>query len=210
MASPPRTLRVPKTADARILGDPFPIQTNHCRTPGCANFGVPARTKRQARPGRARTGTFATKLNFDRQGPGARDRVQGCARARAPSARTRPSPRRSSASPTMPGRRNTVTPCKTEGCANQGLSIGAHRERYRKAGHYKEQPLLPVQGLPAPRARLAQAPPDRRREPGARRGRVLAHRQQVARCAARWRGPDSPAAGTTTRSSTSSTAAAGR
>ena len=46
MASTPRTLRVPETANARILGEPFPIQTNHCRTPGCANFGVPARTKR--------------------------------------------------------------------------------------------------------------------------------------------------------------------
>ena len=27
--------------------------------------------------------------------------------------------------------------CKTAGCANFGLSIGAYRERYRKVGHYR-------------------------------------------------------------------------
>ena len=45
MASRPRhAVRVPETANASILGDAFPVQVNHCRTPGCANFGVPART----------------------------------------------------------------------------------------------------------------------------------------------------------------------
>ena len=45
MASTPARFGFPEITDARILGDLFPIQTNHCRTPGCANFGVPARTR---------------------------------------------------------------------------------------------------------------------------------------------------------------------
>ena len=41
MASTPhRAVRVPETAHAGILGTPFPVQVNHCRTPGCANFGL--------------------------------------------------------------------------------------------------------------------------------------------------------------------------
>ena len=45
MASSPRTLRIPETANARILGEPFPVQVNRCRTSGRVNFGAPARTK---------------------------------------------------------------------------------------------------------------------------------------------------------------------
>ena len=38
-------LRVPGAASAKIIGEPIPIRTIHCRTPDCANFSVPARTK---------------------------------------------------------------------------------------------------------------------------------------------------------------------
>ena len=37
--------RVPLPAQVDLAGAPMNIQVNHCKTPDCANFGVPARTK---------------------------------------------------------------------------------------------------------------------------------------------------------------------
>ena len=64
-----------------------------------------------ARPGRARTATFATQSSRPRR---VRSRRSGArlATARAPFARTRPSPKRSSASPTMPGCLSIASPAR--------------------------------------------------------------------------------------------------
>ena len=174
-----RTLRVPETANARILGDLFPIQTNHCRTPGCVNFGMPARTKRgKTGPSKDRDLRYAVISTSKGQEPALRCKAcngKGAIRSNAAIAEeveriadyARPLEHRFA--------------CKTEGCANFGLSIDEHRDRYWRRGYYKtpENPLLPVQGLPAAPARLAQGPQDPREEPGALRRRVLSHRQQV-------------------------------
>ena len=135
MALTPRTLRVPDIADARILGEPFPVQVNHCRTPGCANFGVPARTKRgKTGPSKDRDLRYAVISTSKGQEPALRCKAcngKGAVRSNVAIAEeieriadyARPLEYRYA--------------CKNQGCANFGLSIGEHRERYRKCGHYK-------------------------------------------------------------------------
>ncbi len=135
MALTPRTLRVPEIADARILGEPFPVQVNHCRTPGCANFGAPARTKRgKTGPSKDRDLRYAVISTSKGQEPALRCKAcngKGAVRSNVAIAEeieriadyARPLEYRFA--------------CKNHGCANFGLSIGEHRERYRKCGHYK-------------------------------------------------------------------------
>jgi DNA-directed RNA polymerase subunit RPC12/RpoP len=135
MASRPRTLRVPETANARILGEPFPVQVNHCRTPGCANFGVPARTKRgKTGPSADRDLRYKLTSTAKGQEPAIECkecRGKGAIRSNAAIAEeiariadyARPLERRFA--------------CKTAGCANEGLSIGEHRHLYVKRGYYK-------------------------------------------------------------------------
>ncbi len=137
MAAAPRTLRVPDMASACILGEPFPIQTNHCRTPDCVNFGAPART----RPGK-------TGPSKDRD---PRYRVISTAKGQEPAieckaCRGKGAVRSNAAIAEEIGRiADYARPlehrfaCKTEGCANQGLSIGEHPGRYWKRGFYKTQ-----------------------------------------------------------------------
>ncbi len=141
MALTPRTLRVPETANARILGDLFLIQTNHCRTPGCANFGVPART----RPGKTGPSTdrdphYAVISTSKGQEPALRCKAcngKGAVRSNAAIAEeieriadyARPLEHRYA--------------CKTAGCPNEGRSIGEHRQHYTRYGYYKirENPI---------------------------------------------------------------------
>ena len=137
MAMTPRTLRVPETANARILGDLFPIQTNHCRTPGCANFGVPARTRPGSRgPSKDRDPHYALISTSKGQEPALRCKAcngKGAIRSNAAIAEeveriadyARPLEYRFA--------------CKTGGCANFGLSIGEHRQLYTKYGYYKNR-----------------------------------------------------------------------
>ncbi len=141
MALTPRTLRVPETANAGILGDMFPIQTNHCRTPGCANFGVPARTRPGKRgPSKDRDPHYALISTSKGQEPALRCKEcngKGAIRSNAAIAEeveriadyARPLEYRYA--------------CKTEGCANFGLSIGEHRQLYTRYGYYKtpENPI---------------------------------------------------------------------
>ncbi len=141
MASRPRTLRIPETANARILGEPFPVQVNHCRTPGCANFGVPARTKR-GKTGPSRDRDLRYKLTSTAKG---QEPAIECKECRGKGAV------RSNAAIAEEIERiaDYVRPlefrfaCKTEGCANEGLSIGAHRQLYIRYGYYKtrENPI---------------------------------------------------------------------
>ncbi len=141
MALTPRTLRVPETANARILGEPFPIQTNHCRTPGCVNFGVPART----RPGKTGPSTdrdphYAVISTSKGQEPALRCKAcngKGAVRSNAAIAEeieriadyARPLEHRYA--------------CKTAGCPNEGRSVGEHRQHYTRYGYYKtrENPI---------------------------------------------------------------------
>ena len=136
MASRPRTLRrVPETANARILGTPFPVQVNHCRTPGCANFGVPARTSPVKRgPSADRDLRYKLTSTAKGQEPAIECkecRGKGAIRSNAAIAEeieriadyARPLEYRFA--------------CKTAGCANEGLSIGEHRHLYGKYGYYK-------------------------------------------------------------------------
>ena len=146
MALTPRTLRVPETANARILGDLFPIQTNHCRTPGCVNFGMPARTKRgKTGPSKDRDLRYAVISTSKGQEPALRCKAcngKGAIRSNAAIAEeveriadyARPLEHRFA--------------CKTEGCANFGLSIGEHRHLYTKYGYYKtpENPYYQCKG----------------------------------------------------------------
>lgn len=41
----PPTPRAPLSAEIDLFGESEAIQVNHCRMPGCGNFGVPARTE---------------------------------------------------------------------------------------------------------------------------------------------------------------------
>ncbi len=135
MASTPRTLRVPDIADARILGEPFPVQVNHCRTPGCANFGVPARTKR-GKTGPSRDRDLRYKLNSTAKGQEPAIECKACkgkGAIRSNAAIAEEVERIADYARPLEYR----FACKNEGCANFGLSIGEHRERYRKCGHYK-------------------------------------------------------------------------
>ena len=147
MASTPhRAVRVPETAHAGILGTPFPVQVNHCRTPGCANFGVPARTKPgKTGPSRDRDPRYAVISTSKGQEPAIRCKAcngKGAIRSNAAIAEeieriagyARPLEHRFA--------------CKTEGCANFGLSIGEHRHLYVKRGYYKtpENPYFQCKG----------------------------------------------------------------
>ena len=147
MASTPRrAVRVPETANASILGEPFPVQVNHCRTPGCANFGVPARTKPgKTGPSKDRDPRYAVISTSKGQEPAIRCKVcngKGAIRSNAAIAEeieriagyARPLEQRFA--------------CKTEGCANEGLSIGEHRHLYVKRGYYKtpENPYYQCKG----------------------------------------------------------------
>ena len=141
MASTPRTLRVPETANARVLGDLFPIQTNHCRTPGCANFGVPARTKRgKTGPSRDRDPHYAIISTSKGQEPALRCKAcNGKGAVRSNAAIAEEVQRIADyARPLEYG-----FACKTEGCPNEGLSIGEHRQLYMRYGYYKtrENPI---------------------------------------------------------------------
>ena len=136
MASTPRrVLRIPETANAGILGETFPVQVNHCRTPGCANFGVPARTKR-GKPGPSADRDLRYKLNSTAKGQEPAVECKACKGKGAVRSNVgiaeeieriadyaRPLEHRFA--------------CKTEGCANEGLSIGQHRHLYVKRGYYK-------------------------------------------------------------------------
>ena len=135
MASTPRTLRVPETANARILGEPFPIQTNHCRTPGCANFGVPARTQR-GKTGPSKDRDFRYKLNSTAKGQEPAIECKACKGKGAIRSNT-------AIAEEIERIADYARPleyrfaCKTAGCANFGLSIGEHRHLYVKRGYYK-------------------------------------------------------------------------
>ena len=136
MASTPRRmLRVPETASARILGEPFGIQVNHCRTPGCANFGLPARTD-PGKPGPSKDRDLRYKVNSTAKG---REPAIECKACRGKGGI------RSNAAIAEEVERiaDYARPleyrfaCKTEGCANEGLSIGEHRHLYVKRGAYR-------------------------------------------------------------------------
>ncbi len=133
-ARPRRAFRVPETANASILGESFPVQTNHCRTPGCANFGVPARTK-PGKTGPSKDRDLRYKLNSTAKGQEPAIECKACGGKGAM--------RSNAAIAEEIGRiADYARPleyrfaCKTRGCANEGLSIGEHRERYRRHGHY--------------------------------------------------------------------------
>ena len=141
MASTPRTLRVPETANARILGDMFPIQTNHCRTPGCANFGVPARTKR-GKTGPSKDRDLRYKLNSTAKGQEPAIECKACkgkGAIRSNAAIAEEIERISDYARPL----EFHYACKMEDCANFGLSIGEHRRLYTKYGYYKtrENPI---------------------------------------------------------------------
>ena len=133
MASQPRTLRVPRTANARVLAEPFPVQVNHCRTPGCANFGVPARTK-HGKTGPSADRDFRYKLTSTAKGQEPAIECKEC--------RGKGAVRSNTAIAQEIGRiADYARPlehrfaCKTEGCANRGLSIGEHRHLYVRRGY---------------------------------------------------------------------------
>ena len=135
MASTPRTLRVPETANARILGEPFPIQTNHCRTPGCANFGVPARTKR-GKTGPSKDRDLRYKVNSTAKGQEPAIECKECkgkGAIRSNAAIAEEIERIADYARPLEHR----FACKTEDCANFGLSIGEHPQLYGKYGYYK-------------------------------------------------------------------------
>ena len=147
MASTPRrTLRVPETANARILGEPFPVQANHCRTPGCANFGVPARTKR-GKTGPSKDRDLRYKLNSTAKGqePAIECKLcRGKGAIRSNAAIAEEIERIAGYARPLEHRIG----CKTEGCANFGLSIGEHRHLYVKRGYYRtpENPYYQCKG----------------------------------------------------------------
>ncbi len=135
MASTPRKLRVPDTASARIVGEPFPIQINHCRTPGCANFGVPARTKR-GKTGPSRDRDLRYKLNSTAKGQEPAIECKACkgkGAIRSNTAIAEEVERIADYARPLEHR----FACKTGGCANFGLSIDEHRDRYWRRGYYK-------------------------------------------------------------------------
>ena len=146
MALTPRTLRVPETANARILGDLFPIQTNHCRTPGCVNFGMPARTKRgKTGPSKDRDLRYAVISTSKGQEPALRCKAcNGKGAIRSNAAIAEEVERIADYARLLEHR----FACKTEGCANFGLSIGEHRHLYTKYGYYKtpENPYYQCKG----------------------------------------------------------------
>ena len=135
MALTPRTLRVPRAASTRILGDMFPIQTNHCRTPGCVNFGVPARTKR-GKTGPSSDRDLRYKLTSTAKGQEPAIECKACKGKGAI---------RSNAAIAEEIERiaDYVRPlehrfaCKTAGCPNEGRSVGEHRHLYVRRGYYK-------------------------------------------------------------------------
>ena len=180
MAMAPRTLRVPETAKARILGDMFTIQTNHCRTPGCANFGVPARTKRgKTGPSADRDLRYAVISTSKGQEPALRCKAcndKGAIRSNAAIAEeieriagyARPLENRFA--------------CNTGGCTNFGLSIGEHRHLYVKraveqrlrSGHGDSGKRGSPHARPPPRHQDRQAggsPGPLQKAPGGHRGR---------------------------------------
>ena len=135
MASTPRKLRVPDTVSARLVGEPFPIQTNHCRTPGCANFGLPARTKR-GKTGPSKDRDLRYKLNSTSKGQEPAIECKACkgkGAIRSNTAIAEEVERIADYARPLEHR----FACKTEGCANFGLSIDEHRDRYWRRGYYK-------------------------------------------------------------------------
>lgn len=137
MASTPRTLRVPETATARIFGEPFPIQTNHCRTPGCANFGVPARTAPGKRgPSKDRDPHYTVVSTSQGQEPALKCKAcEGQGAVRSNEAIAEEVERIADYARPLEYR----VACKTQGCPNFGLSVGEHRQHYMRYGYYRNR-----------------------------------------------------------------------
>ena len=135
MASTPRNLRVPDTASAGIVEEPFPIQTNHCRTPDCANFGVPARTKPgKTGPSKDRDPHYRVISTAKGQEPAIECKAcKGKGAIRSNTAIAKEIERISDYARPLESR----FACTTAGCPNWGLSIGEHRHLYVRCGIYK-------------------------------------------------------------------------
>ena len=214
MASTPRrTLRVPDTANAGIRRRAVPGPGQPLPHAGLRQFRRTGAHEAPGKTGPSQGPGSPLQAEFDRQGPGARHRMQGLrGQGRHPLERRHRGGDRAHRR-LCPASGAAGSPARRKAAPTSSLSIGGHRHLYVEARLLQDagEPLLPVQGLPAPRARLTQgASGSRPKNQSPRRGRVLAHRQQVADAPHGGRGRAQQLPGLLHESSTSSTGAAER
>ncbi len=127
--------RVPRPAGLDLFGAPASVQVNHCRTPACANFGVPARHEPQ-RPGPSPGRDALYKLHSTNKGRSPSIKCKSCG-----------------GNPPLKSNRGIVeeavrlaesgglltleetASCPNPNCANHGRPIARHRKgAYRRQG----------------------------------------------------------------------------
>ena len=126
--------RVPLPASVDLFGTERVIQVNHCRSPSCSNFRVPARTK-HAMPGPSADRDPAYKLASTIKGTVPSIRCEACNES---------PPLKSNAcivgeierlvAASGLWRLDEIASCRNPGCENHGRSIARHPEGYRKRG----------------------------------------------------------------------------
>ena len=126
--------RVPFHANVDLLGTEFTVQVNHCRMPGCANYGVRPRTLPGKR-GPSAERDPAYKLHSTKQGQVPSLRCNEC-KENPPIKSNAAIAEEIARMVEVDGLRTVAeqTACRTEHCPNRGRSVAGHPCEYRKRG----------------------------------------------------------------------------
>ena len=131
--------RIPLPAKANLVGTERVIQVNHCRTPDCENYGLPAR-HRYGKAGRSPDRDMAYMLQDVNRDRVATMKCKACGDV---------PPLKSNTSIVHEIERLTeatgvwsleeTTSCSNQDCKNHGQTIAAHRKSYQKDGRPKSR-----------------------------------------------------------------------
>ena len=125
--------RAPLSAEIDLFGESEAIQVNHCRMPGCGNFGVPARTEHgKTGPSADRDPNYVVTGTNKGMIPALRCKSCGEKPAMKSNAGVAAEVRRISAAMV---RLDEAASCRSPECANHGRSVATHPLGYRKQGH---------------------------------------------------------------------------
>ena len=128
----PPTPRAPLAAEIDLFGESEAVQVNHCRMPGCGNFGVPARTEHgKTGPSADRDPNYVVTGTNKGMIPALRCKSCGEKPAMKSNAGVAAEVRRISAAML---RLDEAASCSSPECANHGRSVAAHPLGYRKQG----------------------------------------------------------------------------
>ena len=128
----PPAPRAPLPAEIDLFGESEEIQVNHCRMPGCGNFGVPARTEHgRTGPSADRDPNYVVTGTNKGMVPAVRCKSCGEKPAMKSNVGVAAELRRISAAML---RLDEAASCANPDCANHGRTAAAHPLGYRKQG----------------------------------------------------------------------------